>query len=287
MLSAYFDESGSHGDSRVFVLSGLVTPAHQWERFSGEWMKALSNEGITDFHMVDFSHSIGQFKGWEAERSKMFITRLIDIICRRVSFRLWTVIVVNDYRQFVIENSDHMMYTLSAIGCASRLRRIADRRSTYIPCMFEQGGLGGRRALDAFLVQQRRDPDFYRMGALRLGDRRLSPPLQAADLHAYEVYKYFADQLAGSSRPIRRSFSRIMGIREAGGGGYCFTADVIDDFIFRLKAGEHPIELPVMQLNQEHRFSLVPEDVWFTSRSAPPSTTEPAPPRPPAGGSRG
>jgi hypothetical protein len=100
--------------------------------------------------------------------------------------------------------------------------------------------------------------DFYKMSAVTFASRRGLPPLQAADLHAYEVYKYFSDQLAGTGRPTRRSFRELLSIPEAGGGGYLFTLDKLQRWFQGIRAHERPIDISVDQLNSKSMVGLTP-----------------------------
>jgi len=39
MFSVYFDESGTHSGSPVFVVAGLLSPDQQWEKLTKSWKK--------------------------------------------------------------------------------------------------------------------------------------------------------------------------------------------------------------------------------------------------------
>ena len=58
-LCAYFDESGDPGDPRVkaFAIGGCIARQEQWPHFDRKWNRALADEGISWFHMVDFENS--------------------------------------------------------------------------------------------------------------------------------------------------------------------------------------------------------------------------------------
>jgi hypothetical protein len=65
----------------------------------------------------------------------------------------------------------------------------------------------------AIFSQLRRLPDFaefhHRFGDVRFASRRDMPPLQAADLLAYESYKHVVNAFAGFPRPRRKSLARL------------------------------------------------------------------------------
>jgi hypothetical protein len=65
MFTAYSDESGSP-DSQAIVVAGFLASDVQWEEFERNWNDTLRQFGISSFHAVDFTHSIGEFSKWKA-----------------------------------------------------------------------------------------------------------------------------------------------------------------------------------------------------------------------------
>jgi hypothetical protein len=49
MFVAYFDESGTHGESKALVVSGYVASTDQWSKFDAEWKWAIAAEGLSIF----------------------------------------------------------------------------------------------------------------------------------------------------------------------------------------------------------------------------------------------
>ncbi|MGH8212032.1 MAG: hypothetical protein ACREPP_02235, partial [Rhodanobacteraceae bacterium] len=41
VLQAYFDDSASHSDSKIFVVAGVFGAAHHWEEFVPRWEAIL------------------------------------------------------------------------------------------------------------------------------------------------------------------------------------------------------------------------------------------------------
>jgi hypothetical protein len=86
MLTAYFDESGTHKDSKVFVIGGYVADDLQWEKFTEMWCKILSDFGLQDFHMTDFENRRKHFKHLSNSERRILISRLIG--CMKVRIRI-------------------------------------------------------------------------------------------------------------------------------------------------------------------------------------------------------
>ncbi len=271
MLSVYLDDSGSHDESTVCVLAGAVSPPDRWERLTRLWVSVLAAFGVTDFHASDCANGGGSFRGWAADRRYDLYGRLARITRRHVAFRTWVAVFMDDYRaNFLREKRESLPISICAMGCASRLRPLALGRDIYIPYVFDHAPKAGRiyRVFEDLIRQGKRD--FYRMGMLSKGVRVASPPLQAADLIAYETHRYFSDQLAGH-RHRRSAFEEILHIKDIGG-----------DFMGAEKLGmlvrgirERPSERELIAIPADY---LTPENCLRVERiSSPPSRTPATP----------
>jgi hypothetical protein len=52
ILTAYFDESGTHSGSEAVAVAGYVSTPDRWERFGQEWREALAAYNIEYFCRV-------------------------------------------------------------------------------------------------------------------------------------------------------------------------------------------------------------------------------------------
>lgn len=69
MLTAYFDDSGTHSDSDVVLWNGLFGHHYQWQYFDELWSAKLANpspgkEPLRRFHMYDCERGDEEFLGW-------------------------------------------------------------------------------------------------------------------------------------------------------------------------------------------------------------------------------
>ena len=65
ILTAYLDESGTHGDSPVTVMAGVMANATQWARFEAKFAALKAKHGFRVFHTKKFKRRKGDFKGWD------------------------------------------------------------------------------------------------------------------------------------------------------------------------------------------------------------------------------
>ena len=88
MLRAYFDDSGSHADSEIVAIGGLVGTTAQWEEFERRWKAQLANPlpgkpGLRKFHLSACNAQDGEFADYT------------DVECDAVT---------HDFRQILIES---------------------------------------------------------------------------------------------------------------------------------------------------------------------------------------
>jgi hypothetical protein len=99
ILTAYFDESGTHGGdgtdansgSPTVVVAGMMGTAAQWMRFERGLSKLRRDYGFKTLHMLDFKKRQGEFAGWDRLRQIQFLKdrgALLEQIMEGVTFRL-------------------------------------------------------------------------------------------------------------------------------------------------------------------------------------------------------
>lgn len=67
-LIAYFDDSGTHNDSDVILIAGLVATAEEWSGVGVAWSAVLAEHGVKRFHRFDCEAGVGEFDLWPRAR---------------------------------------------------------------------------------------------------------------------------------------------------------------------------------------------------------------------------
>lgn len=95
-LWGYFDESGTHKESRALSVAGFLGRADEWGAFQVEWEDALGDFGLPFFHMTSFENRRKGYD-WPEDVRHERINRLLGIIRRHVLGSVGVVLPLADY----------------------------------------------------------------------------------------------------------------------------------------------------------------------------------------------
>src|SRR6187200_3068742 len=105
MLTAYFDDSGTHNSSEVVIWAGLFGNPNQWALLDDYWAAAKSpcpgKEAITRFHMWDCDQSLGECLGWKRHETDFLASELTQIIIKCGIYGYACAVWRQDYDELV------------------------------------------------------------------------------------------------------------------------------------------------------------------------------------------
>lgn len=233
MLTAYFDESGHSKDpkSQFCGMGGFTADSTAWERLSEVWRAALAEAGVSGaFHMRHFAHRRGEFKGWTEEQRQSLFGKLVDVIAEIDAVPTGCVISLDDFNEAppslktFFKGPYFMAFQMATRGAALEAfpKDCRFELQTVDMVFAEQKEFGAtscgtdgqeRQAGDAqrLWLALKRMTDYGRwMGSFLTDSPENSPPLQAADLFAYELTKEFENLVKRPDDDMRWALRRIL-----------------------------------------------------------------------------
>ena len=79
ILTAYLDESGTHGESPSTIMGGMLANARQWEAFERKFRQMKKKHKFRIFHTKKFKRRDGDFKGWSNDQCLALMEDLAPI----------------------------------------------------------------------------------------------------------------------------------------------------------------------------------------------------------------
>jgi hypothetical protein len=222
MLRAFCDESGKHEQAEAFVVSGYVGRENKWKTLERRWKRALHKEGLREFHMTDCEGGHGEFAGMLRAERDALQRRFIEIILDADIYGVSGGIDMASYNELShrLKNiRKHVKYTKSPyfLGFEHFVMEVAYRVTWHsdierIAFVFDRQKEFQGRAKELYdEVVQLKDAVTYnhRLGPLAFDSKTVQVPLQAADVIAYEMYRYRTNHLL-HEEPIRWQFELLV-----------------------------------------------------------------------------
>lgn len=99
ILTAYIDESGTHGPSPLSVMAGYVADARQWRNHEKRIAKLFRRFRVDVFHAIDVKRGDRPFEGWSVDKKLSFMDE-IGFICNDLELGFTAVLWAADYEAF-------------------------------------------------------------------------------------------------------------------------------------------------------------------------------------------
>jgi Protein of unknown function (DUF3800) len=230
---SFVDEAGHAKDPRqkFLCLAGLIASDDAWKTLGPEWVNACALEGLKrPFHMKDLAARKGEFAGWQEEKRRRLLRRLITAIARAHAIPIGSVVSIQGYdaldgpwrRGF---KDPHFLafqsLTYQIAAAAGFSLDPGPATMVYAHHPEHSGGLWNTEDLwqavrkhNSFVAQF--------MESYQCGEQAEHPGLQAADLWAYELRHHF-EVIRPTARKPRWPFWQLVKL----GLNYDFAHDFI------------------------------------------------------------
>jgi len=229
MFTLYCDDSGTHPKSDVAVAACYVAPVEQWTHLKRNWDEANHRENFGVFHMADFVAKQQQFSAPEwADQNKRdrTVRALVNLIKTRAQFGFAAVVDKAAYDDVIVSGhhqkrfgDNHYAYCIRI--CTAMVQRWRDKNHYGQPIQWIFDRLSkGKGDIDAMfnILTTGGDDAMKRYGVYKncwsFQDKAQVTQLQAADIWAWENYKYAVDNFFPRHndkpfKPPRRSYLEL------------------------------------------------------------------------------
>lgn len=209
LLTAYFDESGTHSGSRITAIGGLLGTKEMWLSVEDQWAVALddySEFGLTWFHSTDCDSGNGEFERVPVELRYALANRLARILADQNLLPVWSSVVTEDWDNVVNDPTFLKVYPaplyLCFAYCAQKLAegsiQLADGTSVAV-VYSEQPEFEDR--ISEIWNAYRRNKRASKLSSFSTASPKDVVPLQAADLVAYEMNHDWQERMYGDPPP--------------------------------------------------------------------------------------
>lgn len=226
MLTAYFDDSGTHRGSETVLMAGFWANTYQWDFLSQEWNKKLQSPSpgklpLSRFHMAECQAGDGEFGGWGRLATDFLVRELQDIIIKSGIYGIalmlnqahWDALVTGELRNQLGDGEDTCIK-----GCFAKVLIDARHFSTEseIEFIFDDRPRKlnvSNRAREIFSGLSKAAKVKPIPVSINFASSRRLPPLQAADVMAWEFYQHASDFWSGrtsATKPLRSQLNRLV-----------------------------------------------------------------------------
>jgi Protein of unknown function (DUF3800) len=223
MVEAYFDESGTDGQSPIMAVAGYVMVEDQARRLDAEWKQVLEEFNLEYFHMASCAHGAGIFKKVTRDHRIEIGKRMIGIVKCRVEKGVVALVSEQEFEELahpsfktVVGGAYSWCIQICLQGVAQHIKSLQANSAAYF---FESGHRDQNqthRILNR-LVSVPELKEKYVCSSItfakKIPERPEDPhvrPLQAADLFAWQICKRYKDMNAQPRRPPRMDFLSLM-----------------------------------------------------------------------------
>jgi hypothetical protein len=200
VYNSYFDESGTHDQSDLVVVGGLVSTYQSWIQAEREWEGVLNHKHIAFFHFTDFMARRPKFNWSDPERDN-FMERLTTVIGDNIALGVAYGVFRDEYKHLPqsLRAEFKDIYHCCTYFCFDTLRKWEKHfKGPSLPRPFEflfdrKPSFEGHAASIYNKVIKDLDAEGF-FGNMSFGSKTQDKPLQMADLLVGAAARQFRKQ---------------------------------------------------------------------------------------------
>lgn len=201
VYTGYLDESGTHGDSPVTVVGGILARAEQWKKFQAKYDAAKKKHGFRIFHTKKLKSRSGDFAGWTDDQVEALVWDLRDITGRGLTEGVSMTVNNEDFKNLYRGENRKGVRFDSAYGLCFRtclyhfifevMKRNFRGKVPDLHIVIEGGHKNAGDAVRIFneVKAELAKHGFTALKTLALADKDESDELMVADFLAHSSYQ--------------------------------------------------------------------------------------------------
>ncbi len=197
MIECYFDDSGTHSDSKIAVWGGVIGEKAEFEELEKSWKKLLADplphkKILRQFHLANLAAKKGDFIDYNQGECDLlrykFRTAIVEsgVVCFAciVAVEDWNRVLTPVEKRFLGEAKN-----MAFAGVFDHIFKILAQIDEPIWCHFDQGAqdIATNSIITANKIVS---PEMMGRINLKFSAVEAQACLQAADTVAYEAYRY-------------------------------------------------------------------------------------------------
>jgi len=246
ILTAYFDESGTHDESPITVVAGVLGNAAQWRKFEVNLQAIQRKYNFRIFHAKEFRARSGEFRGWQPSKCVSLAMEMAELTAKSGIHGVIMSFKNSEFEEFYRGGEKprklrlDTKYTLAFRSCllqfvvqsAARLQHHKKFHATRLHVVMESGHKNAGDAARAFREEA---DDLRELGSdllaeITFASKKECLPIMVADFLAYTRFirgERDFDQLGDDLKSIPEKGSLIhLGFNPGGIAEY--KADLIN-----------------------------------------------------------
>jgi hypothetical protein len=202
MFTAFFDDSGTDGNSRIAIAACYLSTKRGWDDFVRQWDDARYEEGFDAFHMSEFiaprEHGHQPFCEWDNAKKSHVYGRLAKIINENKRVGIACAVPKEPYDRIVPERMRQYYgrehYSFAVRMCMMRILDWREKSLISLPTRYtfdwEMHAAQKRKEISLIFDTIHKDVGKkfgIEPGAYSFEHKEVFKPLQAADVLAWQM----------------------------------------------------------------------------------------------------